>query len=138
MQTLSHVLSRPLLAASALVSLAALPAAAQHDAGSIWHSAGTVPPGDASPEPAYRPPASALSRTLGPHPQPPYFQSRGAAAGQGGEKKPTTRDCATSYRAPRGPGRARGSAGCGDPKPCRLHDRHHSVLTALQVHQSVA
>ena len=77
MQTLSHVLSRPLLAASALVSLAALPAAAQPDAGSIWHSAGSVAPVDAAREPVYGQPASDFSVIVWLDPECPYCKMLG-------------------------------------------------------------
>ena len=77
MHHLRQVLGRPLLAASALVSIAASPAAAQPDTGSIWHSAGAVAPVDAAREPVYGQPASDFSVIVWLDPECPYCKMLG-------------------------------------------------------------
>lgn len=79
---LRHALLRPLLAASALAACVALPgaaspAAAQADAGAIWHGAGTVVPVDAALEPVYGKPASDFSVIVWIDPECPYCKLLG-------------------------------------------------------------
>jgi protein-disulfide isomerase len=69
--------ARTLLAASALVSLAAMPAAAQPDAGAVWHSAGAVAPVDAAREPVYGQPVSDFSVIVWLDPECPYCKMLG-------------------------------------------------------------
>ncbi len=74
---LRYALIRPLLAGAALAMLAASPAAAASDGGSIWHGAGAVTPVDASREPVYGQPASDFSVIVWLDPECPYCKMLG-------------------------------------------------------------
>lgn len=77
MLRLRPILARTLPAAAALAALAASPAMAADDAGSIWHSAGTVAPVDAAREPVYGQPASDFSVIVWLDPECPYCKMLG-------------------------------------------------------------
>lgn len=69
--------ARPLLAASALAALAALPAMAQAEGGAIWREAGSVIPVDAAREPVYGQPSSDFSVIVWLDPECPYCKMLG-------------------------------------------------------------
>jgi protein-disulfide isomerase len=68
---------RPLSAAAALLSLTAVPAAAQSDGEAIWHNAGTVAPVDPAREPVYGQAASDFSVIVWLDPECPYCKMLG-------------------------------------------------------------
>lgn len=77
MRVFRLALIRLLVAASAFAMLSAAPLAAQSNAGSIWHAAGTVAPVDAGREPVYGQPASDFSVIVWLDPECPFCKLLG-------------------------------------------------------------